>query len=119
MDHLAAAAAPLSRSSPASGSPSAHGSGGGSGSANGNGNGNGSGSGGGAAPPCGPQDNVFRHSGFSAFLVARLVAVVATQVQAVVVAWQVYDLTREPLALAYVGLAQFCPCCACCCRRAT
>lgn len=43
------------------------------------------------------------------FLVARLVAVFATQVQAVVVAWQVYDLTREPLALAYVGLAQFLP----------
>lgn len=36
-------------------------------------------------------------------------AVFATQIQAVVVAWQVYDLTREPLALAYVGLAQFLP----------
>ena len=44
-----------------------------------------------------------------AFLIARVVAVVATQVQAVVVAWQVYDLTREPMALAYVGLAQFLP----------
>lgn len=33
----------------------------------------------------------------------------ATQVQAVVVAWQVYDLTREPMALAFVGLAQFLP----------
>jgi len=36
-------------------------------------------------------------------------AVTATQVQAVVVAWQVYDLTRQPIALAYVGLAQFLP----------
>ncbi|MCO4095276.1 MAG: MFS transporter [Acidovorax sp.] len=26
-----------------------------------------------------------------------------------VVAWQVYDLTRNPLSLAYVGLAQFLP----------
>lgn len=43
------------------------------------------------------------------FLTARLVAVFATQIQAVVVAWQVYDLTRDPLALAYVGLAQFLP----------
>ena len=93
------AAAPLSQSSPASSSSAA----------NRNGSGSGSGSGG-AAPPSGPpQDNVFRHSGFTAFLVARLVAVVATQVQAVVVAWQVYDLTRDPLALAYVGLAQFLP----------
>ncbi len=36
-------------------------------------------------------------------------AVFATQIQAVVVAWQVYDLTRDPLALAYVGLAQLLP----------
>ncbi len=56
-----------------------------------------------------PQGSVFRHAGFAAFLSARVVAVVATQVQAVVVAWQVYDLTREPLALAWVGLAQFLP----------
>lgn len=57
-----------------------------------------------------PADsNVYRHRGFVAFLTARLVAVFATQVQAVVVAWQVYDLTRAPMALAYVGLAQFLP----------
>ncbi|WP_313070805.1 MFS transporter [Melaminivora sp.] len=59
--------------------------------------------------PTPPPDSVFRNTGFTAFLIARVVAVVATQVQAVVVAWQVYDLTREPLALAWVGLAQFLP----------
>lgn len=59
-----------------------------------------------AAPDAG---NVYHHAGFMSFLVARLVAVFATQVQAVVVAWQVYDLTRQPMALAYVGLAQFVP----------
>ncbi|NMM82037.1 MFS transporter [Acidovorax sp. SRB_14] len=53
--------------------------------------------------------SVYRHAGFVAFLIARLVAVFATQVQAVVVAWQVYDTTHDPLALAYVGLAQFIP----------
>src|SRR5690606_28112357 len=42
-------------------------------------------------------------------MTARVVAVFATQIQAVVVAWQVYDLTRDPLSLAYVGLAQFIP----------
>ena len=31
------------------------------------------------------------------------------QIQAIVVAWQVYDITRDPMALAYVGLAQFLP----------
>jgi len=38
-----------------------------------------------------------------------MLAMFAQQMQAVVVAWQVYDITREPLALAYVGLAQFIP----------
>ncbi|WP_027349969.1 MFS transporter [Halotalea alkalilenta] len=47
--------------------------------------------------------------GFAAFLGARLAAVFSMQIQAVVVAWQVYDLTRDPLALAYAGLAQFLP----------
>jgi MFS family permease len=56
-----------------------------------------------------PTVSVYRNAGFTAFLVARLLAVLATQIQAVVVAWQVYDLTREPIALAYVGLAQFIP----------
>lgn len=47
--------------------------------------------------------------GFLSFILARLLAVFAMQIQAVVVAWQVYDMTREPMALAYVGLAQFVP----------
>ena len=50
------------------------------------------------AAPAKPA-KVYRHAGFVSFLIARVVAVVATQVQAVVVAWQVYDLTRDPLAL--------------------
>ena len=60
-------------------------------------------------PAASDAQSVYRHNGFVSFLVARVVAVIATQVQAVVVAWQVYDLTRQPLALAYVGLAQFLP----------
>lgn len=56
-----------------------------------------------------PAGSIYRHAGFTQFLIARLLAVMATQIQAVVVAWQVYDLTREPIALAYVGLAQFLP----------
>jgi MFS family permease len=43
------------------------------------------------------------------FLLSRLAAVFAMQIQAIVVAWQVYDITRDPMALAYVGLAQFLP----------
>jgi len=45
----------------------------------------------------------------AAFLAARAVAVFVTQVQAVVVGWQLYDATRDPMALAWAGLAQFLP----------
>ncbi|MGP9630315.1 MFS transporter [Halomonas sp. H2] len=50
-----------------------------------------------------------RQSGFLSFLLSRLAAVFAMQIQAIVVAWQVYDITRDPMALAYVGLVQFLP----------
>lgn len=53
--------------------------------------------------------SVYRLPGFLPFLIARIVVVFAVQIQAIVVAWQVYDLTRDPLSLAYVGLAQFIP----------
>lgn len=59
-----------------------------------------------SAPPPLLRD---QQSGFLVFLIARVFAVGATQIQAVVVAWQVYDLTRNPMALAFVGLAQFIP----------
>ncbi|OXY82701.1 MFS transporter [Oceanimonas doudoroffii] len=55
------------------------------------------------------RTRILTQPGFLPFLIARLAAVFAMQIQAVVVAWQVYDLTRDPLALAYVGLAQFIP----------
>ncbi|MDR2164387.1 MAG: MFS transporter [Zoogloeaceae bacterium] len=47
--------------------------------------------------------------GFLAFLLARFAGMFATQIQAIAVAWQVYDETRDPMALAWVGLAQFLP----------
>lgn len=50
-----------------------------------------------------------RDRAFVSFVLARMLAMFAQQMQAVVVAWQVYDLTRDPLSLAYVGLAQFLP----------
>jgi MFS family permease len=41
--------------------------------------------------------------------VARFCAVIATQIVSVAVGWQVYDLTRNPLDLGFVGLVQFAP----------
>jgi hypothetical protein len=43
------------------------------------------------------------------FQADRLLATLATQMQSVVVGWEVYDITRQPLALGYVGLVQFLP----------
>ena len=51
----------------------------------------------------------WRNRAFAAFLVARVAGMFATQIQAVVIGWQVYELTGEAMALAYVGLAQFLP----------
>jgi len=50
-----------------------------------------------------------RHPPFQRYWAARLAASFATQVQVVAVGWQVYDLTRNPLDLGFVGLSQFLP----------
>lgn len=55
------------------------------------------------------QIGVMKAPGFLAFLLARLASVLAMHMQAVVVAWQVYDITQDAMSLAYVGLAQFLP----------
>ncbi|MGA9522076.1 MAG: MFS transporter [Myxococcaceae bacterium] len=43
------------------------------------------------------------------FIGTRFVVTLATQIQSVAIGWQVYQLTKDPLALGYVGLAQFVP----------
>lgn len=43
------------------------------------------------------------------FLASRLFGAAGIQIQSVAIAWEVYDRTRDPLALAWVGLAQFLP----------
>jgi MFS family permease len=50
-----------------------------------------------------------RHRPFALYWVARVSSTVALQMQAVAVAWQMYDLTRDPLDLGLVGLTQFIP----------
>ena len=51
----------------------------------------------------------FSHPGFVLFQVARFLIVSAVEMQAVAVGWQVYEITKRPLDLGYVGLAQFLP----------
>jgi len=46
---------------------------------------------------------------FRFFLLARLFITVAIQVQAVVVGWQIYEITKDPLSLGLIGLAEAVP----------
>jgi len=43
------------------------------------------------------------------FIVSLLTMTVSSQIQAVVVAWQIYDITRDPLSLGLMGLAEALP----------
>lgn len=52
---------------------------------------------------------MLRNRSFMQLLCGRLAATFATQIQSIVVAWQVYAITHNPLTLGYVGLAQFLP----------
>jgi MFS family permease len=50
-----------------------------------------------------------RHRDFRWFIVSLFTMVVGSQAQAVVVGWQVYALTRDPLSLGLIGLAEALP----------
>lgn len=43
------------------------------------------------------------------FIVSLLMMTVSTQIQGVVVAWQIYDITKDPLSLGLMGLAEALP----------
>jgi MFS family permease len=49
------------------------------------------------------------NTAFMRFWVVRTLAGFAVQIQTVAVGWQVYDITRDPLDLGFVGLSQFLP----------
>lgn len=46
---------------------------------------------------------------FRLFISARFCITLAIQIQAVVVAWQVYEITKDPLSLGLIGLAEAIP----------
>src|SRR5580704_11956390 len=52
---------------------------------------------------------VYRERDFRLFLGVRIISTLAVMIQSVAVGWQIYDLERTPLALAWVGLAEFVP----------
>ncbi len=51
----------------------------------------------------------FRYPDFVSYSIGRFCIVAALEMQSVAVAWQVYDITKRPLDLGLIGLAQFLP----------
>jgi len=51
----------------------------------------------------------FRYPNFRLFMAARFLLVAGIEMQSVAVGWQIYEITRRPLDLGLVGLAQFLP----------
>ena len=58
-----------------------------------------------------PADSraAFRYPNFRLYQASRFLGVVAIEMQSVAIGWQIYELTRRPLDLGLVGLAQFLP----------
>ena len=50
-----------------------------------------------------------RHPEFRWFMLGSFALFVATQIQSVVLGWQVYELTKDPLSLGWVGLSEALP----------
>lgn len=61
------------------------------------------------AHPRSPALRAFRSFDYRRFLGSRLLSILGLEMVNVAVGWQVYALTRRPLDLGYVGLAQFLP----------
>ncbi|HWA57609.1 MAG TPA: MFS transporter [Gemmatimonadales bacterium] len=61
--------------------------------------------------PSSPHDPyaALRVADFRRFIACLLIQTVATMIQTVVVGWQVYQITRDPLALGLIGLAEALP----------
>ncbi|MFY9751284.1 MAG: MFS transporter [Candidatus Acidiferrales bacterium] len=51
----------------------------------------------------------FTYPNFTLFQMARMCVVIGQEMESVAVGWQVYEITRRPVDLGYVGLAQFLP----------
>jgi MFS family permease len=52
---------------------------------------------------------VLRHPAFARYAVCRFCTTLSWQMLGVAIAWHVYALTRDPLALGFVGLSEFLP----------
>ena len=51
----------------------------------------------------------FNYPNFVSYTLARSLVVTSLEMLSVAVGWQVYEITKRPIDLGYVGLAQFAP----------
>jgi MFS family permease len=56
-----------------------------------------------------PPPEIWSIPGFRAFMTSMVMVTLANQIQGTVVAYQIYELTRDPLSLGAVGLAEALP----------
>lgn len=56
-----------------------------------------------------PPPEIWAVPGFREFMVAMVLVTLANQIQGTVVAYQIYEITRDPLSLGVVGLAEALP----------
>ena len=61
------------------------------------------------APDTAVSRSAFHYRNFTIYWISRIAGAFATQILAVAIAWQVYDLTRDPFDLGLIGLVQFLP----------
>ena len=61
-----------------------------------------------AVSPVGPYA-ALKIPDFRLFISARFAITLAIQIQSIVVAWQVYEITNDPLSLGLIGLAEAIP----------
>lgn len=52
---------------------------------------------------------VLRHREFARFAIGRMAAIIGWEMLTIAVGWQVYAISRDPLALGLVGLSEFVP----------
>ena len=53
--------------------------------------------------------DLLRYRDFTRYAASRFLATIAWQMLGVAIGWQVYAITRDPLDLGLIGLAQFLP----------
>jgi MFS family permease len=63
----------------------------------------------GATLPAAPAQDIWSLPGFRDFMLSMISVTLANQIQGTVVAYQIYELTRDPLSLGAVGLAEALP----------